>query len=697
MQDHLLALPKGYRLRQYEIVRMLGAGGFGITYLAHDTTLDKQVAIKEYLPSDFALRDGNSHVTAKSTSSNDDFHWGLTRFLDEARILAKFPHHNIVEIFQIFEANQTAYIVMDFIEGDTLSAAIERDAPMDEAVVRGLLASILDGLKRVHLLGFLHRDIKPGNIILRENGDPVLIDFGAARQALEAKSRSLTSVVTEGYAPIEQYASSGNQGPWTDIYALGAVAYKCLTGVTPVAATVRLRQDPLEPLAHVAANRGSPAFLQAIDWALAPDERDRPQTVEDWQAHFDSISPTPEATRRVTPAYTPERTVRAPHVTTAQRVEAAGPSAWSRLPPAARYGGAAAILGIAAFLGWFFVINQPAPEDAKDWANAEQANTIQGYKVYETMQPAGFYFARADRKISALTTEQDTTGWQSASTANTIEAYAQYISVNPAGAHIGEAKVRSTKLEEQAHIRDSQVVLSRMGLYNGAANGVMDAQTSDATRQYQRQKGIAQTGTITPELMRYMGDDLAAIERQKRLETERAARAARLAAEQERSAYSSAIASHQRSEYESFLGRYAGSQYAADIRSRLSSCHQETRVADTVERTPISAEGTSTGTTSNTACRIAESNASTRLRGMCSGGRLSEMQVHSAPSGGDVPPSEASANIGNVFGALARAAGGRHMGSYNNYARRSSYTCEAAAEAQCERATKQQRSVEICR
>lgn len=695
MQDHLLALPKGYRLRQYEILAMLGAGGFGITYLAHDTSLDKQVAIKEYLPSDFALRDGNSHVTAKSTSSSDDFQWGLSRFLEEARILAKFRHHNIVEIFQIFEANDTAYIVMDYVEGDTLSAVIDRNAPMTEAAVRAILGPILDGLKRVHSLGFLHRDIKPGNIIQRAGGDPVLIDFGAARQALEAKSRSLTSVVTEGYAPIEQYASTGNQGAWTDIYALGAVAYKCLTGVTPVAATMRLRNDPLEPLAHVAAGRGSPAFLQAIDWALAPDERDRPQTVEDWQAHFDRIAPASEATRRVA-SHPPEHTVRAPHLPT-QQAEPAKPSIWSRIPLAARYGGLVAALVIAAFLGWFFVIDRAAPDDARDWANAEQANTIQGYKAYEMLQPAGFYFARAERKISALAVEQEAAGWQTASTANTLDAFAQYISANPAGAHVGEAKARMAKLEEQGRIRDTQTVLSRMGLYNGAATGSMDAQTSDALRQYQRKKGIAETGTVTPELMRYMSADLAEIERQKQLEAERAARAARLAAEQERSAYAGAVASHQRSNYESFLGQYANSQYAADIRARLASCHQENRIADSTERAPISTNASNSGGTLNTACRLAEGAASTRLRGMCFGGRLSQMQVNSAPGGGETSSPEAGANIGTIFGALAGASRG-HFGNFNRYSQRpTSYSCDAVAQALCERTTKQQQSVEVCR
>src|SRR5215471_5621262 len=246
--EHVHALAQGTRLNQYELMKILGTGGFGITYMARDTTLDTLVAIKEYLPSDFAVRQEDSQVTAKSSTSKGDFDWGLSRFLEEARVLAKFRHPNIVHVNQIFEANHTAYLVMEYAEGESLEDLLRRAGSLSELQTKDILFPILDGLKRVHDIGFLHRDIKPGNIILRRDEGAVLIDFGAARQAIETKSRSITSIVTEGYAPLEQYDPSGNQGPWTDIHALAAVAYKCMTGKTPPSATSRVRNDPFVPL-----------------------------------------------------------------------------------------------------------------------------------------------------------------------------------------------------------------------------------------------------------------------------------------------------------------------------------------------------------------------------------------------------------------------------------------------------------------
>ena len=302
--DHLHALAKGVRLNQYEMQGILGAGGFGITYLAHDTSLDTTVAIKEYLPGDFAVRQGDSTVTAKSSTSKGDFDWGLRRFLDEARVLAKFRHPNIVRVNQVFEANSTAYLVMEYAKGESLDEALKRASTFNEQQTKDIIFPILDGLKRVHALGFLHRDIKPGNIILREEGGPVLIDFGAARQAIETKSRAITSIVTEGYAPLEQYDPSGNQGAWTDIYALGGVAYKCLTGMKPPPATSRVRNDPLIPVAIAAKSPVSPNFAVAIEASLRVFENDRPQTIDEFIALvFGAAAPraasaqTPETTR----------------------------------------------------------------------------------------------------------------------------------------------------------------------------------------------------------------------------------------------------------------------------------------------------------------------------------------------------------------------------------------------------------------
>ena len=284
-QHPLHALPRGHRLQEYELVHVLGMGGFGMTYLGFDHHLDKAVAVKEYLPSDIATRTADRSVAPQTSGSRGDFQWGLDRFLDEARTLARFDHRHIVKVYRFFEAHGTAYIVMEYAEGETLLAYLTRKGTLSEAELKGILYPLLDGLAVVHKADFLHRDIKPGNIVLRDtDGSPVLLDFGAARQAVGAKSRSVTSIVTPGYAPIEQYSNRGRQGAWTDIYALGGVCYRALTGDVPDDATDRVQHDPLVPLAKRCAGRASQAFLAAIDKALAMDERDRPQSIGAWRA-----------------------------------------------------------------------------------------------------------------------------------------------------------------------------------------------------------------------------------------------------------------------------------------------------------------------------------------------------------------------------------------------------------------------------
>ena len=288
MADHFHALATGQRIEDYEIRYVLGEGGFGLTYLAHDMKLDKPVAIKEYLPADLAVRKGDNSVIPKSSGSESDFTWGLERFLDEARMLARFDHKNIVRVHRFFQAHGTAYIVMEYVDGETLSSLLQREQTLSYQNLLSILNPLLSGLEIVHKGDVLHRDIKPGNIIIRDSGAPVLIDFGAARQAVGARSRSVTAIVTPGYAPIEQYSTRGRQGPWTDIYALGAICYRAMTGETPIDATERVRRDPLVPLSKQPISEGYPgSFLGAVDRALSVDEEERPQSIGEWRDMFE--------------------------------------------------------------------------------------------------------------------------------------------------------------------------------------------------------------------------------------------------------------------------------------------------------------------------------------------------------------------------------------------------------------------------
>jgi serine/threonine protein kinase len=290
--EHDQALPVGTRLGDYRLDALIGHGGFGITYRAFDTQLAKFVAIKEYMPVEFATRRADGQVAPRGSRFADDFTWGRDRFLDEARALARFRHAHIVPVLRYFEANGTAYTVMEFEDGPSVAQLLRqpgRRLQPDE--IRRLTEGMLSGLGAVHAQGFLHRDIKPSNVIVRRDGVPILIDFGAARQAMGGRTRTLTSILTPQYAPIEQYATEGKQGPWTDIYATAAVLHHAIAGVAPPEAVSRVGTDPYRPLAATHADRFDPSMLAAIDRGLAFAPEQRPQTISEWRTLFGASLP----------------------------------------------------------------------------------------------------------------------------------------------------------------------------------------------------------------------------------------------------------------------------------------------------------------------------------------------------------------------------------------------------------------------
>lgn len=289
-------LPSGYKLECYQIQNVLGVGGFGITYKAKDLSLGCDVAIKEYFPASFAVRAADTYsVNSKSNDDKEIYNNGLNRFLDEARILAQFKSRSIVHVNRFIEANGTAYIIMDYEEGVPLSRYLLKAKRLSEHEVASVAVPILEGLNSVHESQYLHRDIKPSNIYLRKKGRPVLIDFGSARQSLDINGNAATGFVTHGYAPFEQYNTFDEQGPWTDLYGLGATLYRCIMGKAPIDALERLASiqaeapDPLTPLILEKPENYGLDILSCIDWMLSFRIENRPQCVADIILRFNKI------------------------------------------------------------------------------------------------------------------------------------------------------------------------------------------------------------------------------------------------------------------------------------------------------------------------------------------------------------------------------------------------------------------------
>ena len=348
--DHVNALPSGTRFEEYRLDAVLGAGGFGITYRAYDANLDKFVAIKEYLPVEFATRTEASTVVPHSNADAQDYHWGLTRFLDEARTLARFDHPHLNKVHRFFESNGTAYMVLEYVQGETLADRLSKEPYLEEEPLQRLLEEVLSGLSVMHDAGYVHRDIKPGNLMLREeDGSAVVLDFGAARQAVGQRSKAITSILTPGYAPIEQYDSKADDvGPWSDIYALGIVAYRCVSGISdselPDAVTRGRTQrkggEDLTSAVEAGKGKYNAKLLEAIDWAIEVDEEDRPQSVDAWRGALAGSG------RRKGPTKSVRRSVAKP--TSSRPTERAGLS-WHRALLMMVLG---ALVAAGAWWGW---------------------------------------------------------------------------------------------------------------------------------------------------------------------------------------------------------------------------------------------------------------------------------------------------------------------------------------------------------
>lgn len=388
--DTANALPVGTRLGEFEITGLLGEGGFGIVYLAHDSSLERYVALKEYMPSSFASRAANTHVSVKSARYADTFEAGLRSFVNEARMLAQFDHPSLIKVYRFWEANGTAYMVMPFYEGVTLKQTLlTRVDPPREAWLKALLAPLLDTLTLIHEQQCFHRDISPDNILMLEDGRPLLLDFGAARRAISGMEQSFTVIFKQGYAPIEQYADTPGmtQGPWTDLFALASVVHFAIAGKPPPPAVGRIVADAYVPLASRFADTYSAAFLEAIDQALSVKPEDRPQSAQAMRALLgldDAFAAGARAVQAAPVASTTFKPRRAGGATTQQGSPApaagslaagAGPVAPGPRGARTYIAGAVAALVLAAGAGYALLSKGPPADSAASLRAAAPVST----------------------------------------------------------------------------------------------------------------------------------------------------------------------------------------------------------------------------------------------------------------------------------------------------------------------------------
>lgn len=362
------ALPPGTYLGEFELTQVVGEGGFGIVYLAVDHSLQRRIALKEYMPSSLAERTSGMQVSSLSEDDEETFRKGLDSFINEARLLAQFDHPSLVKVHRFWEANGTAYMVMPFYEGPTLKDVLRNlPGPPDEAWLRGLLEPLTEVLAVIHGQQCYHRDIAPDNILLLAgSGRPLLLDFGAARRVIGDANQALTVILKPGYAPVEQYAEvpGMKQGPWTDVYALAAVVYFAITGRKPPPAVGRLLHDQYVPLVQQAAGRYSEAFLGAIDRALVVKPAERTQNIDAFRAAlgFGALAREASGALSHTNGSPPsQEAARSPSVT-GQGTVASAPAAASaagKRSPVALFGLGAAGLALAGG-AWWWSAGRPA-------------------------------------------------------------------------------------------------------------------------------------------------------------------------------------------------------------------------------------------------------------------------------------------------------------------------------------------------
>lgn len=458
-----------------QISEVLGFGSYAITYLVTDPVIGTRFALKEYLPADLVCRNDDGSIEVKNADAALKFADGLALFLYEARLAGGFDHPNVVKVLRYFQENGTAYFLMPYYQGQTLQQRLETSGPLTADDVRSLLLPAMDALEYIHAQGVIHQDIKPANIYITQNGQPVLLDFGAAASAGDAhdsdNARHSLNVIARrfgsaGYAAAEQSDPEASLGPWTDIYALAATLYRAVTGVIPADANSRMAalkagdKDPLIPFKDMVPGSQFGGIRDAIELGMNVQAEDRPQDVAHWKKSFRSLDWL--------------RSVSATPVGVEDGSEGAGREGNEWLPRTLLGLFIVAMLAIAGFLltdrsandvislpdfsggqerpataGGF---EEPTPEETTRWHAALDADTINGYRRFITDYPKSIYRPQAETQLDIL----DEAAWARLSPENTIAAFEDYLGLFPDGLHQTEAMSRIDKIREEEARKERQ-------------------------------------------------------------------------------------------------------------------------------------------------------------------------------------------------------------------------------------------------
>ena len=528
-----MALAPGKTVGRYEIVSILGQGGFGITYRARDEQLHREVAIKEYLPSALAIRQGGATVLPRSTKVAEDFAWGRQRFVDEGRTLATLQRAPaIVRVFDFLEANGTAYIVMELVPGQTLEDRL-KSGPLAPAELDRILWPLLDGLEQVHATGFLHRDIKPANILLDANGNPTLIDFGASRAAMmgtgAGKTAAMTAIFTPGYAAAEQMTAA-RQGPWSDIYGLSATLYHAITGAAPPSAFDRMLDDEYRPLGQLQPPGFLPGLLVGLDAGLAVRASDRPQSIAGWRPILGQASMEgAQATMAMTRATDANATVMmrqptiaptvAPTIAPAPATVAPPPTAKESRRTRRRWLVTAVALIFALAGGYRYATRPPAVDTVAQAKAAQQQEELERLRADQASRQQQAHDEEVRRqaaaserqKVQAEAAEQKRLADAAAAKAAADEAARKKaLETDRTLAAEGEARLGLSQLDRQ-HV---QVALTSLGFPTNGTDGVLAPHTHDMIAAWQKSHAYPETGYLTgPQQQELMKAGAAAIAR----------------------------------------------------------------------------------------------------------------------------------------------------------------------------------------